>query len=157
MTPGSGLVAMLTVAAALAAAMIVLTGAASARNASGGATVQTRATKLGRILVDARGHSLYLFEKDTNGRSACYGACARVWLPLLTRGRPIAGPGAKAALLGVITRTGGTHQVTYAGHPLYRYSLDKQPGQTKGEGVNAFGAGWDVLSPAGKKIEKPGG
>jgi predicted lipoprotein with Yx(FWY)xxD motif len=141
------------VAWAVAASMIGAAGAANTNRASG-AIVKTSTTKLGRILVDSRGHSLYLFEKDKRGRSACYSACAKVWQPLLTSGKPVAGPGAKASLLGMTTRTGGSHQVTYAGHPLYRFSLDKQPGQTKGEGSKAFGADWYVVSPAGKKIDK---
>ena len=60
----------------------------------------------------------------------------------------------KRSLLGVIRRANGTKQVTYAGHPLYRFVLDTKPGQTNGEGRQDFGAGWDALSPAGKKIEK---
>jgi predicted lipoprotein with Yx(FWY)xxD motif len=140
-------------AAALAGSMIGAAGAARA-NAEAGATVKTRTTALGRILVDARGHSLYLFEKDKGGHSACYGQCAKFWPPLLTSDKPVAGAGATASLLGMTTRTGGTHQVTYGGHPLYRFALDKQPGQTKGEGSKAFGAEWYVVSPAGKKIDK---
>jgi predicted lipoprotein with Yx(FWY)xxD motif len=139
-------------AAALAGSMIGAAGAVGAHRASG-VVVKTRSTSLGRVLVDAAGRSLYLFEKDRGARSACYAACAKFWPPLLTSGKPVAGSGAKASLLGMTTRTDGSHQVTYAGHPLYRYSLDKQPGQTKGEGSKAFGAEWYVLSPAGKKID----
>lgn len=64
--------------------------------------------------------------------------------------------GAKQALLGTIRRADGSKQVTYAGHPLYRYVQDRQPGQTTGEGLQLFGGGWEVLSPAGKKIESDG-
>ena len=118
------------------------------------ATVKTGNSSLGRIIVDARGRTLYLFEKDTRRQSACSGACAAYWSPLLTHGKPTAGGGVKRSLLGIIRRANGTKQVTYAGHPLYRFALDTKPGQTNGEGRQDFGAGWDALTPAGKKIEK---
>jgi predicted lipoprotein with Yx(FWY)xxD motif len=111
---------------------------------------------LGRIVVDNKGRTLYLFEKDENRRSACYGQCAKYWPPLLTAGKPSARAGAKQLLLGTTRRANGSEQVTYAGHALYRFAADRKPGQTKGEGSQAFGAGWDVLSPAGKKIESGG-
>jgi predicted lipoprotein with Yx(FWY)xxD motif len=117
-------------------------------------TVKAGNSSLGRIIVDARGRTLYLFEKDSRRRSACSGACATYWPPLLTKTKPIAGQGTRQSLLGVIRRSDGTRQVTYAGHPLYRFVQDTKPGQTNGEGSQAFGAGWDALSPAGKKIEK---
>ena len=124
------------------------------RVATGAVTVKTGNASLGRIIVDARGRTLYLFEKDSRRHSACSGACAAYWPPLLTRGKPTAGAGVKRSLFGVIRRANGTKQVTYAGHPLYRFVLDTKPGQTNGEGRQDFGAGWDALSPAGKKIEK---
>jgi predicted lipoprotein with Yx(FWY)xxD motif len=102
------------------------------------------------------GRTLYLFEKDTRSHSACSGACAGYWPPLLAHGKPIAGAGAKQGLLGTIKRANGSRQVTYAGHPLYRYILDTKRGQTSGEGSTLFGAGWDALTPAGKKIERDG-
>jgi predicted lipoprotein with Yx(FWY)xxD motif len=133
----------------------IAVGAAGAAAAGGGkAAVQVRATSLGRILVDSQGRSLYLFEKDKGGKSACYGQCAKFWPPLLASGKPVAGAGAKSALLGETRRTDGMNQVTYAGHPLYRFLKDKKAGQTKGQNLDAFGAEWYVLSPAGKKIEK---
>jgi predicted lipoprotein with Yx(FWY)xxD motif len=109
--------------------------------------------RFGRILVDGQGRTLYLFEKDKNGRSACYAQCAKFWPPVLISAKPTASAGAKASLLGTTRRTNGTRQVTYAGHPLYRYLEDTKPGLTKGEGSKAFGAEWYVLSPSGKKID----
>ena len=120
------------------------------------ATVGVRNTSLGRVIVDGRGRTLYLFEKDTSRRSACSGQCAQFWPPLLTHGAPVARVGAKQSLLGKIRRADGTQQVTYAGHPLYLYVGDSRPGQTNGEGSQEFGAGWDALSPSGKKIEADG-
>jgi predicted lipoprotein with Yx(FWY)xxD motif len=129
---------------------------ASARSATGATKVGVASSRLGRIVVDGKGRTLYLFEKDKNRRSACYGDCATFWPPLLTRGKPVARPGVKRSLLGTTRRANGSEQVTYGGHPLYRFSLDRKPGQTKGEGLQNFGAGWEVLSPAGKKIESGG-
>lgn len=117
-------------------------------------TVSTATTGLGRILVDSRGRTLYLFERDGRGRSACTGACAAYWPPLLIRARPTAGQHAKQSLLGVIHRSDGTRQVTYAGHPLYRFVQDTRRGETTGQGLDQFGAEWYVLAPAGSKIEK---
>jgi predicted lipoprotein with Yx(FWY)xxD motif len=137
----------------VAAAVASITALAASATVAGGAKVKTRATSLGRIVVNVKGRSLYAFEKDTHGKSACYGQCANYWPPLLTRGTPVAGAGVKAALLGVTRRKDGTRQVTYAGHPLYRYTLDTRAGQTTGEGSTLFGAGWDAVAPSGKKIE----
>jgi predicted lipoprotein with Yx(FWY)xxD motif len=108
--------------------------------------------KLGKILVDSRGRTLYLFKKDSRTKSACSGACASAWPPLRTSGKPTAGSGAKASLLGTIKRSDGKPQVTYHGHPLYTFVMDKKSGETNGEGLNAFGALWFVVSPAGKQV-----
>jgi predicted lipoprotein with Yx(FWY)xxD motif len=124
---------------------------------SGPARVSAANTSLGRIVVDNTGRTLYLFEKDTNGRSACYGPCATYWPPLLTNGKPLAQTGVNQQLVGTTRRQDGSEQVTYAGHPLYLFLLDRKPGQTNGEGSQDFGAGWNVLSQAGNKIESDAG
>lgn len=129
----------------------------TAAEASPRATVGTATTStLGRILVDNRGRTLYLFEKDKLGRSHCSGACATYWPPLLTRARPIAGSGVTQSLLGVTNRPDGTTQVTYGGHPLYRFVQDTRPGQTSGQDLHFFGGGWYVVSRNGKKVERVG-
>ena len=128
-----------------------LSRAAAATQSS--TTVSSATSKLGRILADSRGRTLYLFENDTRGHSSCAGACATYWPPLLTRGKPTAARAAKQALLGTTRRADGTTQVTYAGHPLYRFVQDTKPGQTTGQDLHDFGAGWYVLAPAGTKIE----
>ena len=133
---------------------IALLVAATVAGAASRAIVKTHSSSLGKILVDAQGRTLYLFEKDKGIRSACYGQCAKFWPPLLTSGKPTAAAGAKASLLGTTRRTNGTKQVTYTGHPLYRFAEDKKPGETKGEGLKFFGGGWYVLMPSGKKIDK---
>ena len=140
-------------------AAVVATGAgagiaAAAGYGSSGGTVTLHKTKLGSILANSKGVTLYLFEKDKNHKSACSGACAAAWPPLLTTGKPTAGSGVKASLLGTTKRSDGKTQVTYAGHPVYTFSLDKgKAGSTKGEGNKAFGAEWYVLNAKGKKVE----
>ena len=104
---------------------------------------------LGQILVNGEGMTVYLFVADTSTASTCYTSCATIWPPVLTTGAPVAGTGAKASLLGTTTRTDGTTEVTYAGHPLYYFIKDKKPGDTTGQGVNGFGALWWVLTPSG--------
>jgi predicted lipoprotein with Yx(FWY)xxD motif len=108
--------------------------------------------KLGQILVDGNGRTLYLFEADKASASTCFGSCATYWPPLLTGGAPQAGTGANASLLGTTKRSDGTTEVTYAGHPLYYVVTDQNPGDATGQGVNNFGAVWDVVGPDGKKI-----
>jgi predicted lipoprotein with Yx(FWY)xxD motif len=116
-------------------------------------TVSTRATKLGRILVDANGRTLYLFEKDKGAASSCNGACASIWPPL-TAGTAKAGSGVTAADLGTTKRGDGKTEITYAGHPLYTYAGDQKPGDVAGQGLDQFGAEWYVLAPNGHKIDK---
>ena len=141
-------------------AWLVLTpgaGAAGQRDAATGFTIKVATTPLGKIVVDSRGRSLYLFEADHKGKSACYGACAKAWPPVLVTGKPKAGPGARAALLGVLMRKDGKEQATYRGHPLYRFFKDTKSGQVKGQGLDFFGGEWYVLTPAGIKLEHAAG
>ena len=137
--------------AALAAAALIPASLASPSKGSSG-TVAVSQSTLGRILVDGRGHTLYLFEKDKRGKSSCNGACALAWPPLITSGKPHAKSGVRASLLGRTRRQDGRWQVTYNHHPLYTLIQDTRRGQTNGEGVNAFGAKWYVISPAGAKV-----
>jgi predicted lipoprotein with Yx(FWY)xxD motif len=106
-------------------------------------------SSLGKILVDEKGMTVYLFVADTGTASTCYTSCATIWPPVLTAGAPKAGAGAQGSLLGTTSRTDGTVEVTYAGHPLYYFIKDKKPGDTTGQGVNGFGALWWVLAPSG--------
>jgi predicted lipoprotein with Yx(FWY)xxD motif len=140
---------------AVVASLIVLLSPPAIHAAANGPVVSTGGTSLGRILVDSRGRTLYLFEKDRNGKSACSGKCAAFWPPLIATAKPRTTGTAKTSLLGTTKRADGRLQVTYNHHPLYTFAKDTKKGQTNGEGVNAFGAGWDVVSPAGAKIEKP--
>jgi predicted lipoprotein with Yx(FWY)xxD motif len=150
-----GLAATATALATLAALAFLLLhpGASSAAQARG-TVVSTASTGLGRILVDSRGHTLYLFGKDRNDKSACAGMCASFWPPLIAAGKPLASAGATASLLGTTRRADGRMQVTYNRHPLYTFVKDTKKGQTNGEGLSAFGAGWNAISPAGTKVER---
>ena len=118
------------------------------------ASVGTRSTPLGTVLVDAQGRTLYLFEKDKGSTSSCYGGCAGAWPPLTTGAKPDAAGGASAGKLGSAKRSDGTTIVTYGGHPLYTYVGDAAPGDTKGQGLDQFGAEWYVLAPSGAKIDE---
>lgn len=126
---------------------------ASPSPAATGATIAVATdAKLGQILVDGKGMTVYLFVADTGSASTCYTSCATIWPPVLTTGAPQAGTGAAASLMGTTMRTDGKVEVTYAGHPLYYFIQDKKPGDTTGRGVNGFGALWWVMSPAGAAI-----
>jgi predicted lipoprotein with Yx(FWY)xxD motif len=147
---------LLSISALAAASSLAvgLNGALAANNAARGATVAVAGSNLGRVLVNGSGRTLYLFEKDRHGVSACAGQCAGFWPPLLASGKPLAKAGAKASLLGTTKRADGRLQVTYNHHPLYTFVKDTRKGQTNGEAVNAFGAEWYALSPTGGKVEK---
>lgn len=124
--------------------------AASPSPAGAGTSIAVASdAKLGSILVDAKGKTVYLFVADKGTASTCYDACAQIWPPVLTSGPPQAGAGALASLLGTTTRTDGKIEVTYAGHPLYYFLQDKKPGDTTGQGINGFGGLWWVLSASG--------
>jgi predicted lipoprotein with Yx(FWY)xxD motif len=149
------------IAAALSLAVGFGLASAASASPSAAAKVSVASTGLGRILVDARGHTLYLFAKDKRGKSTCSSACAMFWPPLVTAGKPLAGPGVKSTLLGTTRRADGRLQVTYNHHPLYAFAKDLHKGDTKGEALDVFGAEWYAVSPAGAKVDNesamPGG
>jgi predicted lipoprotein with Yx(FWY)xxD motif len=154
------------------AAVVVLSALAVAGCGGGGATAHASPPKtasgqpatvgvandsnLGKILVDSQGRTLYLFQKDSGTTSSCTGACAAAWPPLRTTGQPTVGTRANASLVGTTTRSDGNPQVTYNGHPLYLYSGDKNPGDTNGQGLTAFGGGWFALDSAGNQVSGTG-
>ncbi len=149
----------------VAVAVAVSGGAGSAAGATAPAAaasaakkIELQKTKLGKVLADGRGRTLYMFEKDKRGskKSTCFGQCAAAWPPLTTTRKPKAARGVSASKLGTIRRGNGVLQVTYNGWPLYRFQGDTGARQTNGEGIKAFGAEWFVLSAAGKKIEEKG-
>jgi predicted lipoprotein with Yx(FWY)xxD motif len=121
---------------------------------AGGTTVKVEKTSIGKVIANSKGHTLYMFRKDKGTTTKCYGACAATWPPLLTNGKPVAGPGVKASLLGTTKRKDGKLQVTYKKFPLYTFVEDTKARQTKGEGSKAFGAGWYALTPTGVVIDR---
>jgi predicted lipoprotein with Yx(FWY)xxD motif len=131
--------------------------AASAEKAPAGAEsgvavlTVARASQAGPVLVDAEGFTVYDFHKDKGTTSSCYGACAKVWPPVLTTGAPTAGEGAMPSKLGTTKRKDGTLQATYAGHPLYTYVADKKPGEANGNDFSSFGAQWYALHANGEE------
>ena len=147
------LLSMALLAAAACGAGSPSTSASSSPSPVPTATVAVAANaKLGQILVDGNGRTLYLFEADKGTASTCYGSCAAYWPPLLTSGQPQAGAGVNPALLGTAPRNDGTTGVTYAGHALYYVVTDHNPGDATGQGVDNFGALWAVVGPDGNKI-----
>jgi predicted lipoprotein with Yx(FWY)xxD motif len=118
-----------------------------------GKTIGVAKTRLGQILVGPNGRTIYLFLADSGATSNCNSAgCVQAWPPVLTSGAPKAGAGVNASLLGTTTRRDGSTEVTYAGHPLYYFVSDTKAGEVSGQGINAFGARWYVVSPSGMQI-----
>ena len=125
------------------------TGAGSASSSA----LTLRHTALGTILTTTKGFTVYAFEADRGTMSACTGACAAAWPPVTASGgRLVVTGGASMSLVAQTTRPGGVHQLTYAGHPLYTFAGDTGPGVTSGQGSEAFGARWDVLTAAGQEV-----
>ena len=131
-------------------------GSSGTTPASGGASsvamVSATSTNLGMILVDGGGRTLYLFEKDQSNQSACAGACVAAWPVDQSSATPKAGSGVTASMLGTIKRSDGSTQVTYNKHPLYYFQGDSGAGQHNGQGVDAFGAKWYAVTPAGGAV-----
>jgi predicted lipoprotein with Yx(FWY)xxD motif len=119
----------------------------------GTTTVMVTSSSRGQILVDGSGRTLYLWEVDKTAKSNCYDACRNAWPPVVTTGKPVAGTGVDANLLGTSARTDGQLEVVYNGHPLYYFIADKKAGDTTGQGINNFGGPWYVLSATGNKID----
>jgi len=126
----------------------------TAASTAGGVMISVKHSKDGTILAAGPKHmTVYLFEADKNGQSACSGACAQNWPPVTTGSEPQASGSATASKLGTITRPDGTRQVTYNGHPLYLFVKDGDAGDAYGQGVKAFGANWYVVAPSGNKVD----
>jgi predicted lipoprotein with Yx(FWY)xxD motif len=160
----TGLAAVAVVGLALALSACSSSPSSSSSNSStsstgapsASATVKsTSSAQYGAILVDSAGMTLYMLSSDTPTTSTCTGSCVSIWPPLISSGTPLAGPGLNASLLGTLTRSDGSKQVTYNGHPLYTYSGDSSAGQVNGEGIKAFGGTWYVLDTAGQAVTKP--
>jgi predicted lipoprotein with Yx(FWY)xxD motif len=154
------------------AAVVVLAGCGSSSSTSSSSTTEGSApspaspgsgaidvadnSKLGQVLVDSHGHTVYMFEKDESDESYCNGSCAKVWPPVTTQGKPTAGSGVSASKLTTLKRDDGTTQVVFDGHPLYTYVKDEDTEDAYGNGVDQFGAEWYGLHPNGQKTEQSG-
>ncbi|HEX5395892.1 MAG TPA: hypothetical protein VFX74_02255 [Candidatus Limnocylindria bacterium] len=136
-------------------ALALVIGASASVGSAKVATIQLkRVGKLGKVVVNGHGQTLYLFQKDKHGKSACYGQCAKFWPPALTTGKPKAGAGVRSSKLGTTKRKNGQLQVTFNGHPLYAYAGDARPGQANGQGSRNFGAAWYVMNGRGGTVTK---
>ena len=136
---------------AVAAVLVAICVTSAAAFASTKRTLSLRMTQAGKVLVASNGRTLYQFTADKADKSACYGKCASVWLPLIAAS-PTVGTGLRGSILGTTRRTDGKLQVTYGGHPLYFFAKDKKAGDVRGEGIVHFGGTWWVVSAAGKPI-----
>jgi len=104
-----------------------------------------------KVLVDADGKTLYVWDNDkTAGKASCTGACAQAWPPLYVTGTPTYGPGLDASLFSTITSPDGDKQLVVNGKPLYLWAADQKAGDATGQGVNHF----YVVAADGKKIDK---
>jgi predicted lipoprotein with Yx(FWY)xxD motif len=135
-------------ATVIGTAVVPITGNKTATPGAPSVVNVGQSAALGSFLVDGKGMTLYIYTMDTTNTSTCYDACAAVWPPLLTDGTPTAGSGVNASMLGITTRTDGSSQVTYNGHPVYFFANDKAPGDTNGEGVQNV---WYVITPQGNQ------
>jgi predicted lipoprotein with Yx(FWY)xxD motif len=115
-------------------------------------TLTVKSSSFGRVLFDGRGYALYAFTRDANGRSACYGACAKAWPVYYAKGTLRVGTGIKRSLLGTVKRRDGRRQITYARRPLYYYVGDTRPGQILCQNVTEFGGTWLIVRPSGRLV-----
>jgi len=150
----SGILATAAVTAALAAILAGAAGAATSAHAARTEKIQLRRTSFGKVLVDASGFVVYRFSRDTAKKNTCLSVseCSTTWPALTTSGQPTAGPGVKASLLSTTKLPNGQRQVTYAGHPLYRYALATERGEAGYGGVKQFGGTWYALSASGANV-----
>jgi predicted lipoprotein with Yx(FWY)xxD motif len=151
-----------TAAAALAAAAAIASflapvaaSATPAARAARAQKIQLRHTSLGSVIVDSSGFTLYRFSKDTGKQNTCLktSECSTTWPALETSGQPTVGPGLKASLVSTIALPGGKRQVTYAGHPLYRYAAGTERAETSYAGVKQFGGTWFAVSASGATVK----
>jgi predicted lipoprotein with Yx(FWY)xxD motif len=149
-------------AAALSLALVAAGAAAAARqsssgllaakqSSSGGTLITLHKTKLGKVIATSTGKTLYLYTPDAKNKSNCYGSCSSLWPPMMLKGKLRAGTGVKAKLLKSTLRKNGKRQVTYNGHPLYKYVGDSKAGQVSGQGYQSI---WYVVNASGKPVKQ---
>jgi predicted lipoprotein with Yx(FWY)xxD motif len=144
---------------AVVTAVAALAGCTTSTPSATGPTYEVSAASVGgvgKVLVDGQGFTLYLFEPDHRSASTCYGSCAQAWPPLVLPtgvAGPKAGAGTRAALIGTAPRTGGAHQVTYDGWPLYTWVGDTRPGIATGQARNNLGGCWYAVAADGGAVK----
>src|SRR4051794_9956987 len=143
--------------ALVAVGAIAATGSFGSSSTHGAAakkktSLALRSTSLGKVIVDAKGRTLYQFGADTKNKSNCADACASNWPPAKAPRKPTVGKGLSKSKLKVIKREDGTKQLSYAGHPLYQFIADKKAGDVTGQGIDAFGGVWHATGSNGKAI-----
>jgi predicted lipoprotein with Yx(FWY)xxD motif len=126
------------------------TDAAASSTSRSGTRIVAGESQFGRMLFDARKQAIYIFERDSDRQSACYGECAQAWPPVYSTGEPVAGSGVRSSLLGTIERRDGRMQATYAGKPLYYYAHEER-GEVRCHNVGLNGGLWWVVGPDGKR------
>jgi predicted lipoprotein with Yx(FWY)xxD motif len=147
-------ISIATLVVAVLAGAALVAGSASTAAKAKSPTLKLRNTSFGKILVDKQGRTLYAFGHDKKDKSRCSGQCAGFWPPAGSPKKPTVGGGVTKSKLKVIKRGDGSRQLSYNGHPLYRYLGDGKPGDTNGENLTAFGGIWRVVSGAGKTVSK---
>ncbi|MDQ2894270.1 MAG: hypothetical protein M3Y09_01270 [Actinomycetota bacterium] len=135
---------------------IIVSGAlAVVAQAAVSPNVKLASTSIGKILVNGKGFTVYAFSKDRRNTDVCKtkSGCTMTWPPLTTSAGVTVGSGLNARLLGTIKLSTGVKQVTYSGHPLYRYSFDSSRAATDYVGARQFGGQWDALNAAGRPVK----
>jgi predicted lipoprotein with Yx(FWY)xxD motif len=148
-------ISIATLLVAVIAGAGLVAGSTSTAAKTKSPTLKLRKTSFGKILVDKQGITLYAFGHDKKDKSRCSGQCASFWPPASSPKKPTVAKGITKSKLKVIKRGDGSRQLSYNGHPLYRYVGDAKPGDTNGENITAFGGIWDVVSKDGKPVTKP--
>ncbi len=145
------------VIAGIVVLVLVVSGGSAKKtqpSVAAGSAITVTQTPLGKTIVDANGRTLYLFQADKPGVSTLSQAGLAIWPAFTSTGTPQAKNGANSSQISTITGPSGSRQVTYNGHPLYYYVGDQKPGDTRGQGLNQFGALWYVLSPSGNAVTR---
>ncbi|MDO9485583.1 MAG: hypothetical protein Q7K25_05945 [Actinomycetota bacterium] len=136
-----------------AALSISLLGFASVQAHAATQAVKTGTTSVGKVLVDSKGKTLYVFAADSAGKSTCTGACAQAWPPALATAKNLGRAADVKAKLTVIKRSDGKTQLAINGLPAYTFSGDAASGQANGQGMNASGGLWWVMAPTGTPLK----
>jgi predicted lipoprotein with Yx(FWY)xxD motif len=154
MLDGHRFAVIVTVLLALTVALAVTNHPARSAMSTTAKVSTKKLPKLGVVLVDGRGRTLYMFVPDKRMKVTCVHACAVIWPPMkIAKGQKASvGGQAKAALIGSDANPSGGRVVTYNGWPLYTYITDTSAGAAKGQALNLNGGLWYVLSPSGKVI-----